>query len=117
MTPEMDSEFEIKLNVIPFNALGVAIWAPFSPSNSHASLRADVVVSRPEPEGEDPPADAKLALMEMGASYQLSSFANHWNWKEPKLDALYGALNSEADAKSKKPYWVEIDFQAPSTVY
>lgn len=87
MTPEMDSEFEMKFNVIPFNALGVAIWAPFSPSNSHASLRADVVVSRPAPEGADPPADAKMALMEMGASYQVSSFANPWVWKEPRLDA------------------------------
>jgi hypothetical protein len=56
-----------------------------------------VVVSKPEPEGPEPPADAKKALMEMGASYKLRSWNNDLNWKEPRLDATYGALNSKED--------------------
>jgi hypothetical protein len=72
-----------------------------------------VVVSKPEPEGPEPPADAKKALMDMGASFKVSSTVKEWwvGWKNPRLDAKYGAANSYEDRKDKKPFWVEIDFQ------
>ena len=47
-----------------------------------------MVVSKPEPEGPEPPADAKKALMDMGASFKVSSTVKEWwvGWKNPRLD-------------------------------
>ena len=116
-TPDTDPEAETKINLIPFKARGVAIWFPYNKQQPVVAARCDVLVSKPEPEGAEPPAEAKRALMDLGSSYELRSWANYWSWKNPRLDAEYGAMNNQKDRDDKNPYWVEIDFQQPATVY
>jgi len=96
------------------------VWFP-SVADPNVAGRVDFLVpdtreKHLKESNPDPPASAKKAIIDLGATTtQLSSWSKPWAL--PRLDSTTGFHMGSADCKAHKDFWIEAKFAQSSDVY